>query len=52
MKKEKRRVEDITIGATDNDLAAENICNDFDMTYADLQDLQKGDGELGKSVDG
>lgn len=27
--------------AIDNDLAAENMVNDFDMTAADLQDLQK-----------
>lgn len=26
--------------AIDNDLAVENITNDFDMTAADLQDLQ------------
>lgn len=26
--------------AVDNDLAVENITNDFDMTAADLQDLQ------------
>ena len=26
--------------AIDNDLAVENITNDFDMTQADLQDLQ------------
>lgn len=25
----------------DNDLAAENLVNDFDMTMADLQDLEK-----------
>ena len=25
--------------AIDNDLAAENLANDFDMTAADLQDL-------------
>ena len=30
-------------GAIDNDLAAENILNDFDMTAADMQDL-KGNG--------
>lgn len=29
--------------AIDNDLAAENILNDFDMTAADMQDL-KGNG--------
>lgn len=52
MKKEKIDPENAVIGAVDNDLAAENICNDFDMTYADLQDLQKGDGVRGKSVDG
>ena len=27
--------------AIDNDLAVENLTNDFDMTAADLQDLQK-----------
>lgn len=27
--------------AIDNDLAVENITNDFDMTAADLQDLQE-----------
>lgn len=26
--------------AIDNDMAVENINNDFDMTFADLQDLQ------------
>ena len=29
--------------AIDNDLAAENLLNDFDMTAADLQDLKKPD---------
>ena len=49
MKKEK--LENAVIGAADNDLAAENICNDFDMTYADLQDLERRGKENGKFVD-
>lgn len=31
-------------GAIDNDLAAENILNDFDMTAADMQDLKGIEG--------
>lgn len=30
-------------GAIDNDLAIENMENDFDMTAADLQDLRRQD---------
>lgn len=49
MKKEK--LENAVIGAADNDLAAENICNDFDMTYADLQDLERQGKKNGKPLD-
>lgn len=34
--------------AIDNDLAAENLANDFDMTAADLQDLQQRRNNYGK----
>ena len=51
MKKEKIEPENAVIGAADNDLAAENICNDLDMTYTDLQDLERRGKVNGKPLD-